>query len=201
MKTLIAWFSWSGNTRDIAERIARKTRGELFRIEREVPYSTDYSICAYREAREEADRQLRPVIRGPLPDIADYDAVIIAFPIWWYTMPAPVKTFLERWPDWHGKRLYVFANSYTDDRRQFANALVAAVECAKGADVRPGLYNKDIERLCTWAKENGFTRRLKYDEADNNDPRGAGADGGRACGRNRTDGHDESRSRGIFRAV
>ena len=113
MKTLIAWFSWSGNTRYIAERIARKTRGELFRIERELPYSPDYSTCAYREAKEEADKQLRPAIKGPLPDIADYDAVIIAFPIWWYTMPAPVKTFLERWPDWHGKRLYVFANSYT----------------------------------------------------------------------------------------
>ena len=131
MNTLIAWFSWSGNTRDIAERIARKTRGELFRIEREVPYSTDYSTCAYREAKEEADKRLRPTIKGPLPDIADYDAVIIAFPIWWYTMPAPVKTFLERWPDWRGKRLYVFANSYTDDRRQFANALVAAAECKR----------------------------------------------------------------------
>ncbi len=201
MKTLIAWFSWSGNTRDIAERIARKTRGELFRIEREVPYSTDYSICAYREAREEADKQLRPAIKGPLPEITDYDAVIIAFPIWWYTMPAPVKTFLESWPDWQGKRLYVFANSYTDDRRQFANALVAAVECAKGADVRPGLYNKDIEKLCTWAKENGFTRRQKYEEADINDPRGAGVDGGRACGRIRTDGHDEACAHGLYRAV
>lgn len=207
MNTLIAWFSWSGNTRDIAERIARKTRGELFRIEREVPYSTDYSICAYREAREEADRQLRPAIQGPLPEIADYDAVIIAFPIWWYTMPAPVKTFLERWPDWHGKRLYVFANSYTNDRRQFANALVAAMECANGADVRPGLYNKDIDKLCSWVKENGFTRRRQYEKADNDDPCGAGADRGIACGRSgddhedSPDGHDEACAHGLYRAV
>ena len=201
MKTLIAWFSWSGNTRNIAERIARKTRGELFRIEREAPYSTDYSTCAYREAKEEADKQLRPAIRGPLPDITDYDAVIIVFPIWWYTMPAPVKTFLESWPDWQGKRLYVFANSYTDDRSQFLNAMVAAMECAKGADVRPGLYNKDIERICTWMKENGFTRRQKNEEADINDPRGGGVDGGRACGRSRTDGHDEACARSLYRAV
>jgi len=205
MKTLIAWFSWSGNTRDIAERIARKTHGELFRIEREIPYSADYSICAYREAREEADKQLRPAIKGPLPEIADYNAVIIAFPIWWYTMPAPVKTFLESWPDWHGKRLYVFANSYTDDRSQFTNALITAVECAKGADVKPGLYNKDIDNLCNWVKENGFTRRHKYDEADNNDPRGAGADHGIACGRSgydhddSPDGHDEACARRLYR--
>lgn len=98
MKTLIPWFSWSGNTRDIAERIARKTRGELFRIEREVPYSTDYSICAYREAREEADKQLRPAIKGPLPEITDYDAVIIAFPIWWYTMQPVSTTWRHRRP-------------------------------------------------------------------------------------------------------
>jgi multimeric flavodoxin WrbA len=201
MRTLIAWFSWSGNTQAIAEHIARKTRGELFRIEREVPYSTDYSTCAYREAKEEADKQLKPAIQEPLPEIADYDAVIIAFPIWWYTMPAPVKTFLESCPDWQGKPLYVFANSYTDDRRQFANALVEAAECAKGADVRPGLYNKDIERLCTWAKENGFTRRQKYEEADNNDLGSAGTDGGRACGRHSADGHDKAGSSGIFRAV
>ena len=201
MNILIAWFSWSGNTRDIAERIARKTRGELFRIEREIPYSTDYSVCAYREAREEADKQLRPAIKGPLPEIADYNAVIIAFPIWWYTMPAPVKTFLESWPDWHGKRLYVFANSYTDDRSQFMNAMVAAMECANGADVRPGLYNKDIDKLCSWVKENGFTRRRQYEKADNDDPCGAGADGGHTCGRNRTDGHDEACARSLYRAV
>ena len=156
MKTLIAWFSWSGNTRYIAERIARKTRGELFRIEREVPYSTDYSTCAYREAKEEADKRLRPAIKGPLPDIADYDAVIIAFPIWWYTMPAPVMTFLENYPDWQGKKLYVFANSYSDISSQFANSLRDAVACAKGAEVIPGLYNKQIEKLCSWMKENGY---------------------------------------------
>ena len=121
MKTLIAWFSWSGNTRDIAERIARKTRGELFRIEREVPYSTDYSTCAYREAKEEADKRLRPAIKGPLPEIVDYDAVIITFPIWWYTMPAPVKTFLERRPDWQGKRLFVRTNDLIEPRPCVSN--------------------------------------------------------------------------------
>ena len=114
MKTLIAWFSWSGNTRDIAERIARKTRGELFRIEREVPYSTDYSICAYREAREEADKQLRPAIRGPLPDIAEYDTVIIAFPIWWYTAPTIINTFIETY-GFEGKTVIFFATSGSSD--------------------------------------------------------------------------------------
>ena len=156
MKTLIAYFSWSGNTVPIAEKLVRKTRGDLFRIERTIPYSTDYHTCAYEEAKEEADKHLRPAIRGPLPDLAAYDAVMIAFPIWWYTMPTPVMTFLESLPDWRGKKLYVFASAYSDIPSQFMNALRDAEACAKGADVRPGLYNKDIEKLCDWMKENGY---------------------------------------------
>ncbi len=156
MKTLVTYFSWSGNTVAIAEKIAKKVRGDLYRIEREIPYSTDYNTCAYKEAKEEADQHLRPAIRQPVPDIKDYDAVVIAFPIWWYTMPAPVMTFLESYPDWQGKKLYVFANSYSDIPSQFVNAMRDAIAYAKGADVQPGLYNKDIEKLCTWAKENGF---------------------------------------------
>ena len=105
MRTLVAYFTWSGNTKEIAERIARKTHGKLFRIEREIPYSTDYNTCAYTEAKEEADKHLRPAILGLLPDLGEYDAVIVAFPIWWYTMPAPVMTFLESYTDWQGKIL------------------------------------------------------------------------------------------------
>ena len=156
MKTLVAYFSWSGNTIAIAEKITKKVHGDLYRIEREPPYSTDYNTCAYTEAKEEADKHLRPAIKLPLPDLSQYDAVIIAFPIWWYTMPAPVMTFLESDPDWQGRKLYVFANAYSDIPSQFVNAVRDAIACAKGADVQPGLYNKDIEKLCAWAKENGF---------------------------------------------
>lgn len=156
MKTLVVYFSWSGNTILIAEKLAKKTRGDLFRIEREIPYSEDYHTCAYVEAKEEADKHLRPAIKGPLPDLDRYDAVMIAFPIWWYTMPAPVMSFLESFPDWQGKKLFVFANAYSDIPSQFANSLRDAVACAKGAEVIPGLYNKQIDRLCSWLKENGF---------------------------------------------
>ena len=156
MKTLVAYFSWSGNTVQIAEKLARKTKGDLFRIEREIPYSTDYHTCAYKEAKEEADQHLRPAIKTPLPDLKDYDAVMIAFPIWWYTMPAPVMTFLESFPDWQGKKVYVFANAYSDIPSQFVNSLRDAAACAKGAEVIPGLYNKEIDKLCSWMKENGY---------------------------------------------
>ena len=154
MKTLIAWFSWSGNTEKIAREIAAKTGGDLFRIERETPYSTDYNTCAYTEAKDEADKHLRPAIVGPLPDIAQYDTIIVAFPIWWYTSPMPVTTFLESYPDWGRKRMYIFANSYSDIPGQFVNAVRDAMTSARGADVRPGLYNKDIGKLNKWLRDN-----------------------------------------------
>lgn len=156
MKILAAFFSWSGNTVPIAEKLAKKVKGDLFRIEREIPYSSDYHTCAYVEAKEEADKHLRPAIKGPLPDLSQYGAVMIAFPIWWYTMPAPVMTFLESYPDWQGKKLFVFANSYSDIPSQFINSLRDAAACAKGANVLPGLYNNQIEKLCSWMRENGF---------------------------------------------
>lgn len=107
MKELVAFFSWSGHTLDIAAKLAKKTRADLFRIEREIPYSTDYNTCAYTEAKEEADRHLRPAIRQPLPDLQGYDAVILAFPIWWYGAPQAVLSYLQQ-VDMSGKQIVFF---------------------------------------------------------------------------------------------
>ena len=82
MKTLIAYFTWSGNTEKIAKQIAVKTGGEMYRIERRIPYSKDYNTCAYVEAKGEIDNKIRPEIKCPLPDLQKYDKVILAFPIW-----------------------------------------------------------------------------------------------------------------------
>lgn len=154
MKTLIAWFSWSGNTEKIAHTLQEKTNGDLFRIERLVPYSTDYNTCAYKEAKGEKEGRVHPAIRGPLPDLSGYDNVLLAFPIWWYTMPMPVLTFLESCPDWKRKTIWLFANSYTDDPTYMDNAMQDAGKAAKNADVRRGLFNKEISGLDEWIRRN-----------------------------------------------
>ena len=155
MKTLIAYFSWSGNTEKIAREIQKKTGADLFRIERETPYSTDYNTCAMDEAKPEWEQKQRPHIKKPLPDIAEYDAVIIAFPVWWYTFPMVIATFLESY-DWSGKKIFVFANSYSDIPSQFDTSVKDTLACAKNAEVHEGLYNKQIIKLDEWLKENGF---------------------------------------------
>lgn len=155
MKTLIAYFSWSGNTEKIALELQKKTGGDIFRIERESPYSEDYETCAMKEAKPEWEGRQRPPVKKPLPDVADYDAVIIAFPVWWYTFPMVIATFLESY-DWQGKKIFVFANSYSDIPTQFDTSIKDTKASTKNADVRPGLYNKQIEKLDDWLRENGF---------------------------------------------
>ena len=156
MKTLVAYFSWSGNTEKIAKQIVAKTGADMFRIERKVPYSEDYNTCAYKEAKEEIDKKIRPEIKTPLPDIDKYDNVILAFPIWWYTSPLPVWRFLESYPDWKGKEIYLFANSYTDDYSYMTTSLKDAKASARNANVVAGLFNKEIDNLDSWLSQNNF---------------------------------------------
>lgn len=63
-----------------------------------------------------------------------------------------VWTFLESYPNWQGKKIYVFANSYTDDPNYFTTSIEDAKKSAKKADIQPGLFNKGIANLDTWLK-------------------------------------------------
>lgn len=63
MRLLIAYFSWSGHTERIAKMLAVKTRGRLFRIERNPPYSTDYETCSEVEGKADAEEKLRPALK------------------------------------------------------------------------------------------------------------------------------------------
>lgn len=104
-KILVAYFSWSGNTRQLANMIAEKSGGEMFRIVPEEAYASDFNGCADR-----AQTELRNGTRPPLSShidkdvMAEYDVIFIGFPIWWYDLPMPVWTFLEEY-DLSGKTI------------------------------------------------------------------------------------------------
>ena len=79
--TLVAYFSWSGNTEEMASYIAEQTGGDLYEIQPETPYPTDYNECG-DVALEERDSDARPAI-AKLPDSIDqYDRILIGYPIW-----------------------------------------------------------------------------------------------------------------------
>ena len=107
-KTLIAYFSWSGNTRGIAQLLHQKIGGDLVAIEPVTPYSEDYNTCL-EQAKRDQQRAARPALRTRIADMASYDVVFLGYPNWWATIPMPVASFLEQY-DFSGKTIVPFVS-------------------------------------------------------------------------------------------
>ncbi len=112
-KVLVAYFSASGTTKKVAISLAKALKADLFEIEPQTPYTSadlDWTNKKSRSTLEMNDPASRPEIKSRLQNLAQYDAVFLGFPIWWYTAPAIVKTFLESY-DFSGKKIVLFATS------------------------------------------------------------------------------------------
>ena len=112
-KTLVAYFSATGTTKAAAQRLAKELGADLYEIAPEQPYTAadlDWRDKQSRSTIEMKDKSSRPAIKGRCENIADYDTVWIGFPVWWYTAPTIVNTFIEA-HDLGGKTLCVFATS------------------------------------------------------------------------------------------
>ena len=151
-KLLVAYFSWSGTSEKIAQNIIAQTGADSFRIERETPYSTDYNTVAYGEAQTEAQTNARPPIKNPLASVAQYDKIVLCYPIWWHTAPMTVGTFLERY-DLTGKTVYPVSQSASMDRSQYEESLSFIRGCAKGAAVDDGIFSKDNTAISKYVSD------------------------------------------------
>ena len=78
---LIAYFSWSGNTKQLAEMIQEQTGGELFEIEPETPYTDDINELSGISLQEQRDN-IRPALSSAAPDMSQYDVIFVGFPNW-----------------------------------------------------------------------------------------------------------------------
>lgn len=103
---LVAYFSWSGNTQQVANWISDKTGGELFRITPEVDYTED---DVFDRAQDELNSGTRPPLSSHIDSetMAEYNVIFVGFPIWWYDLPMPVWSFLEEY-DLSGKTIIPF---------------------------------------------------------------------------------------------
>lgn len=118
-KVLVAYFSWGGTTRRMAETIENVTKGDIFEIEPVVPYPTSYTPCT-EVALEEKNSNARPEIKNRVENWADYDIVFIGCPVWWWTTPMIIHTFAESY-DFEGKTVVPFctyAATYRDETLQ-----------------------------------------------------------------------------------
>lgn len=123
-----------GNTQIVAETIAELTGGDLFHITTAEPYPDDYASMLTR-AREELDNNVRPELAGELPNLDNYDIIMIGYPIWHGATPRPVLTFLENY-DMSGKKLVPF-NTHEGSGQSGTVSEIAA--SAPGAEMLDGI--------------------------------------------------------------
>ena len=153
---LIAYFSWSGNTAEMAAQIQEQTGGDLFEIVPVEPYPTDYSECG-EVALAERDSNARPEIQNLPESIEQYDTIFIGYPIWWHTAPMIIGTFLESY-DLSGVDVYPFTQSASMDTEQFDQSMDFVRQAAAGATVHDGLFVRasDTDGITGYLTENGF---------------------------------------------
>ena len=112
-KTLVTYFSATGNTRTVAQRLAKVTGGELWEIAPAQTYTSadlDWRDKSSRSSVEMNDPSARPELKSTYADIARFDTVYIGFPIWWYVAPRIINSFIDA-HDLKGKVLIPFATS------------------------------------------------------------------------------------------
>ena len=112
-KILVSYFSASGVTKSIAEKIANAINGDLFEIEPAQKYTLedlDWTNKQSRSSIEMQDKTFRPQILNKVSNITEYDTVVLGFPVWWYTAPTIINTFIEE-NNLEGKKIYVFVTS------------------------------------------------------------------------------------------
>ena len=155
---LVAYFSWSGNTEEMASYLAEQTGGELLEIQPETPYPTDYNECG-DVALEERDSNARPAIADLPESIEEYDTILIGYPIWWHTAPMIIGTFLESY-DLTGVEVYPFTQSASMDTEQFDNSIAFVRENVQEANVHDGLFARpsDTETKDAYLSENGLVQ-------------------------------------------
>lgn len=153
MKRVIVYFSWSNNTKNLVSEINKELNYPVVRIERKMPYSTDYNECAYKEAKEEHDKRIYPEIKKLDVDFSIYDEVLLFFPIWWYTFPMVIATFTKEYLKGFKGKVILFENSYTNDNNYVKNSHDDFVKVLPDVDVIDGLFNREVKAHLNYIKE------------------------------------------------
>ena len=112
-KILVAYFSATGTTAEVAKMLAEVTGADLHEIKPEQPYTDadlDWQDKQSRSSVEMNDKHSRPVITDKIQNMQNYDTVYVGFPIWWYTCPRIINTFMEAY-NFTGKTVIPFATS------------------------------------------------------------------------------------------
>ena len=129
MKALVTYFSASGMTAGVSERLAQAIGAPIYEIKPEVPYTKadlDWTNKNSRSTVEMEDKSCRPALADTQAPVADADIIFVGYPVWWYREPSIIDSFLEAY-DFSGKTIVLFATSGSSDIGQEAPVRVSQI--------------------------------------------------------------------------
>ena len=154
-KTMVAYFSASGVTAALSERLADAIGADLYEIKPEQAYTSadlNWQDKQSRSSVEMNDRSSRPAIGNKVENMEQYSTVFVGFPIWWYREPSIIDTFMEAY-SFDGKAVIPFATSGGSGMGDSSKNLQ---DLAKGANVVQGKRfgsGASADELKSWAQE------------------------------------------------
>lgn len=158
-KTLVVYFSCTGNTKALAENAAKALQADLFAIQPEQPYTREdlnYNDKFTRATVEQNDAAVRPKIANKVENMEKYDTVVLAYPIWWGQEPRILDTFMESY-DFSGKTLAAICTSGGSSIGSSDAALAGlASQSAKWKEGRQFSANTSSADLANWFRQIGL---------------------------------------------
>lgn len=160
-KILVVYYSWSGNTRALAEKIRIGTNAKIFEVLPSKPYPKEYRKCV-DQAKEEIAKKFRPELKSVPEDLASYDTIFVGSPNWWGTYAPPIATLLDN-PAFAGKTIVPFfthggggmQNCESDMKKQCAKSTFLKAFTLSGSAADSSSTQKRVD---SWLKEIGVVK-------------------------------------------
>ena len=162
-KTLVVYYSATGNTKAVAEMIAEETNGDLFEIQPQDPYSnedlnwTDENSRVAREYENEDERNVE-LVSTTVDNWEDYDTVFVGYPIWWGIAAWPVNTFVEN-NDFDSKTVVPFCTSSSSGLGQSGELLAQEAGSGDWQEGQRFRSRTSASEVQEWLNELGITEQ------------------------------------------
>ncbi|MGA2479779.1 MAG: flavodoxin [Spirochaetia bacterium] len=156
-KILVAYYSRTGNTREIASQIHSLIGGDMFEIQPVVPYPADYEAVK-KKATEEQEAGYKPALKSKVKDFGSYDTILVGSPVWWGTLPPPVSSFLSEY-DFAGKTIIPFCTHLGSGQGRTISAITALCpqsKILKGIAIRGDAVKSAKKDVSDWLRMNGL---------------------------------------------
>lgn len=154
MKKLVAYFSASGVTKTVAQKLAQAANADLFEIVPQQSYTNadlNWRDKHSRSSVEMNDRACRPAMAAA-PDVSGYDVIFVGFPVWWYREPSIIDTFMES-TDFTGKTVVPFCTSGGSGLGDAAKNMQALAQGAKVPNGKRFSASASSDELKQWAEQ------------------------------------------------